>query len=363
MSGVAVPAPLLSANEPEAVVVSLAVDEGQAVSEGDVLCVLENTKTTEEVVAERSGFVVGVRVKQGDRVDAGDVLCWLAAAADWSPPAAAAGGPETVDGLPDGVRITQPALALARELGVDLGSLPVGPLVTADEVRRLAGVSGGAPAALGDGPDPGAIVVFGGGPHGRTLIDLLRAVPPWRVSGVIDDALEPGAIVHGVPVLGGSDAIPRVVADGVSSAANGVAGLTDVDQRIAVFAEMGAAGLAVPALVHPSAVVEPSARVEPGAQVLARAYVGTDAVVGFGSIVNTAAVVSHDCVVHTCANLSPGTVLAGMVVVGEGALLGLNVSVTIGVRIGARAQIGNGAVVNADVPDGAVVRAGTVWSG
>jgi acyl-[acyl carrier protein]--UDP-N-acetylglucosamine O-acyltransferase len=113
--------------------------------------------------------------------------------------------------------------------------------------------------------------------------------------------------------------------------------------------------------VHPSAVIDASAALADGVQVLAFGYVGAGASVGFGTLLNTAAVVSHDCAIGAQVNLSPGSLLAGEVVVGDGSLVGMGATVNIGVRVGAGVRIGNSAVVKADVPDGTVVRAGAVW--
>jgi acetyltransferase-like isoleucine patch superfamily enzyme len=73
--------------------------------------------------------------------------------------------------------------------------------------------------------------------------------------------------------------------------------------------------------------------------------------------------VSHDCTIGANSHIAPGAVLAGEVVVGEGALVGMGVTASVGLRIGDRCVIGNGSVVTADVPDGTVVSAGTVWPG
>lgn len=355
----AVVVPLLSANEPEAVVASLAVTEGMPVAKGDVLAVVENTKSTEEVLAPADGYAVALPAA-GAAVQAGDVLCWVAPQPDWRPmpPPAAAGDVDA----PEGLRISRPAAELARELGVDLASLPVGPLVTAAVVRAAAGraaapVAEPAPAGVPDG----RVVVLGGGGHGRTLVDALRAAGRHELVGVVDDGLPSGSHVSGVEVLGPTTDLARIRAGGVRLAVNGIGGISRPADRVAAFDRLVAAGFDLPAVVHPSAVVEPTATVGPGAQVLAHAYVGSAAEVGFGCLVNTAAVVSHDCRLESYVNVSPGALLAGGVIVGEGAVVGMGVTVNIGVRVGAGARVGNGAVVKADVLDGGLVRAGAVW--
>ena len=206
-----------------------------------------------------------------------------------------------------------------------------------------------------------AVVVYGGGGHGLTLIDALAVLPAFEVAGVIDDRLPVGSDVLGVPVLGGDEALEKALADGITHAINAVGAIADLSVRAAVFEKLLGRGFGCPKVVHPAAWLDPSATVSDGAHVLAQAYVGATASVGFGVVVNTAAIVSHGCVIGACANLSPGAMLAGDVSVGDRALVGMGATVNVGLRIGAGAIVGNSAVVKSDVPDGARVKAGQVW--
>jgi sugar O-acyltransferase (sialic acid O-acetyltransferase NeuD family) len=358
--------PLLNPNEPEALVAAVHVAEGQPVAAGEPLCTLETTKSAAEVTAEAGGYVVGLRAAVGQTVRAGEALCYLAETPDWTPPAAAPSAPGPA-AKPEGLRITQPALALAQSLGLDLGRLPVGPLVTEGLVRELAAGSSAMPRPGFDAPasafDPLAIVVYGGGGHGKSLIDLLRALGSYRLVGVLDDGLPAGTLVLGAAVLGGGEALAGLYAQGVRLAVNAVGGIGNVAVRIKVFKRLAEAGFACPAVVHPTALVEPSATLAAGMQVFPHAYVGSAAQAGFGTIVNTGAIVSHDCTLGNYVNISPGAMLAGGVTVGDGGLVGMGVTVNLGVKLGAGVRIGNGATVKADVPDGGVVRAGTLWPG
>lgn len=55
-------------------VVKILVEEGQAVTSGDGLVVLEAMKMENEIKAERDGVVQKIAVKEGQAVDGGDVL-------------------------------------------------------------------------------------------------------------------------------------------------------------------------------------------------------------------------------------------------------------------------------------------------
>lgn len=354
--------PLLNPNEPEARVAALHVREGQRVAAGDLLCTLETTKSTMDFTAEREGYIVGMQAREGDLLRAGEPLCWIAEQEGWTPPQAEAAAPDAGFELPEGLRITQPALALADEAGVDLAQLPRGPLVTQSIVRERMVVSGQPDLdALGGEYDPEAVIVYGGGGHGRSLIDLLRRDGSYRIVGVLDDGLEAGTQVMDLEILGGREALVRLAERGVRLAINAVGGIGDVASRIRVFSLLHQAGFACPALLHPAGWVETSAEVAAGTQIFAHAYVGSAVEVGYGVIVNTGAVVSHDCRLAPYVNISPGALLAGGVVVGEGALIGMGVTVNLNVKIGAGARVGNSAVIKDDVPASGVVRAGAVW--
>jgi sugar O-acyltransferase (sialic acid O-acetyltransferase NeuD family) len=361
-----VPIPLINPNEPEALLAGMHVVEGQLVAAGEPLCTLETTKSTADLVAEVDGYVMGLRFGLGQTVRAGELLCFLAASLDEALPAISLPDAPTTSIQPTqppaGLRITDPALELARRNDLDLSRLPIGPLVTEKTVRAFleAGIPGeyASPASAFD---PQGIIIYGGGGHGKSLIDLLRVLSTYQIAGIVDDGIPAGQVILGVPVLGGADTLPGISSQGVHLAVNAVGGIGDVAVRMKVFHVLADAHFACPPVIHPSAVVEPSARLSAGVQIFAHAYVGSEAQIGYGAIVNTGAIVSHDCGLGNYANISPGAMLAGGVQVGDGALVGMGATINLAVRIGAGARIGNGATIKADVPERGVVRAGSIW--
>ena len=208
---------------------------------------------------------------------------------------------------------------------------------------------------------PNALIVYGGGGHGKAVIDLVRSQNSYEIVGIVDDGLPVGSQVMGVPVLGGAEVLEELRALGVRLAANAIGGIGNITPRVVVFDRLKAAGFDFPALVHPSAVVEPTARLADGVQIFPHAYVGSDAEIGFGCILNIAALAPHDCVLEEVVNLSPGVLLAGNVHMGARSLIGMGVTINLNLTIGAEARIGNGATVKGDVPAGGVVRAGHIW--
>jgi acetyltransferase EpsM len=335
--------PLLNPNEPEALLAGLHVTEGQLVQQGDLLCTLETTKSTAEVLAEAGGYILGLSVLQGQTV--------------------LAGVNPTSDEPPVNLRITQPALALARQHNLDFSQLPRDVFITEDFVRNLLAKQSGKLDLLppSSAIDPTAIFVYGGGGHGKAVIELLRALRSYRVMAVIDDGIPAGGAILGTPLLGGVESLADLYAQGVRLAVNAVGGIGNLAIRIQIFNRLAQAGFACPAIVHPTAYIEPSANLSAGVQVFPHAYIGSEARLGFGCIVNTGAIVSHDCTLGDYVNISPGAILAGEVQVGSGALIGMGATINLRASIGAGVRIGNGATVKSDVPEQGIVRAGHIW--
>jgi acetyltransferase EpsM len=370
--------PLLNPNETESVLVTLNVRNGQKVTTGDILGVLETTKSTGEIIAEAEGYVEGLSRTQGEGACAGDVLCYLVDSLQKNETREPSVDPvrlpepsQPAPDLPEGLRITQPALALVRHEEMDLSSLPIGPIVTEGMVREILSRQKThsrqtEPAQrslehVGNPIDPAALVIYGGGGHGKSLIELVRLLKVYQLAGIIDDGLPAGGEVLGVPVLGGKEALNSLFLRGVRLAVNAVGGIGNLGSRLEVFDNLAQAGFSCPTLVHPTAFVEASARLSSGVQVLPHAYIGSSVQVGFGSIINTGAIVSHDCSLGEAVNLSPGAILAGAVQVGARAMIGMGVTVNLEVKVGTGARIGNGATVKADVPAGTIVKAGSTW--
>jgi len=206
-----------------------------------------------------------------------------------------------------------------------------------------------------------ALLIYGGGGHGKVIIDLVTALNRYELIGVIDDRLPAGSQIMGLPVLGGTETLLEMQQHGIHLAINAVGGIGNFAIRQKVFDSLAQAGFTCPTVVHPTAFIEPSATLDDGVQVLSQSYISSDAKIGFGTVVNAGVVVSHDCILGKCVNLSPGAMLAGNVRVEDFAQIGMAATVNLDLKIGARSRIGNGATVKADVPADWIVRAGTIW--
>lgn len=195
------------------------------------------------------------------------------------------------------------------------------------------------------------MVVIGAGGHAKVVIEAIRAGGLGEIRGLIDPAPATQNVL-GLPVLGGDEMLPELMAQDITVAVVAL-GNNAVRQRIG--AKLRAFGFALPAIVHPSALISPSARLGEGVVVMARAVVGTEAMVGDFAIINTSASIDHDNVIAAAAHVAPGCALAGNVAVGERTLVGVGSAVRPGVTIAADVVVGAGSAVVSDIPAGITV--------
>ncbi len=192
-------------------------------------------------------------------------------------------------------------------------------------------------------------MVIGAGGHAKVVVELARSCG-FEVVGCLDADATPRLVV-GAPVIGKDDMAAHLLSGGVSCAALGI-GNNRVRERIG--AEMDALGFALPALISPRAVVSPSALVEHGTIVMPGAVLNAECRIGPFGIVNTSASIDHDCRLATAVHVAPGSRLAGSVIVGDRAMIGVGSAVAPGVSIGADATLGAGATAVHDIPSNTI---------
>jgi len=217
--------PLINPNEPESLLAELLVEDGELVKPGQLLASFETTKSTFELNAETGGYVRGLRFKAGESARAGELLCFLTTSADQPLPVVeAAQEPAKKQSAPAGLRITQPAMALAKELHIDFDTLPKGSLITESVVRELG-------ASIPAEEDPTALLIYGGGGHAKSLIDLIRRMGSFAIAGILDDSIAAGTLILDVPVLGGGELLPALRRKGIFQAVNAVGGIGSIAPR------------------------------------------------------------------------------------------------------------------------------------
>src|SRR5262245_47717123 len=189
------------------------------------------------------------------------------------------------------------------------------------------------------------LLILGSGAHARAVADVALACG-WSSAGFV---AAPGTPVSAPGVVGSDDDLPRLAASRKFDGAVVGVGNAALARRPTLFARLREARIAMPSLVHPSAVVSPSARVGAGSVVFPNVTLGAEVVVGENAVLYSGSVVEHDSRIGDHAYLAPGVILCGNVRVEIGAFVGAGAIIVPGVVIGKEASVPAGARVAADV--------------
>ena len=185
--------------------------------------------------------------------------------------------------------------------------------------------------------------IYGASGHGKVVIDIVHS-RMLEIHQILDD--NPAITgIYDYPVV--HDFKPEVLRRRTLIAIG--------DNRTRKKVVNDFSGTFFQGISHATAVVDSTVEMGEGTVVMANAAVNADTIIGAHCIINTGCVVEHDCVLEDFVHISPGSILAGGVRVGEGSHVGIGALVIPGKRIGKWCTIGAGAVIIEDVPDFATV--------
>ncbi|GLZ38311.1 acetyltransferase [Actinokineospora sp. NBRC 105648] len=195
------------------------------------------------------------------------------------------------------------------------------------------------------------LLLVGAGGLAREVLAAARALPDqFTPLGLLDDdPVRHGVTLDGLQVLGPAELVHQhedaLVLVCVASPGR-PDGRAKVVRRLNLPAERYAT------LVHPMASVAAGTELGEGTVLLAGAVITAPQRVGAHVLAMPHVLFTHDDVVGDFVTCAGRAALAGAVTVAESAYLGAGSLVRQGVRVGARAVIGMGAVVLSDIPDG-----------
>lgn len=192
------------------------------------------------------------------------------------------------------------------------------------------------------------VVVIGGGGHARAVLDILLQTKGLEIVGFTSPARDHRTeALTGVAYAGPDEVLPQVYARGIEYA---FVAIGDNQLRKSRLEHARVLGFTLINALSPHAVVSARASIGTGVAILPGAVVNAGTTIGDGSIINTNASIDHDCVIGEFVHVAPACALAGNVVVGAQAMLGIGTRVIPGISIGSGTVVGAGSVVLKDLP-------------
>lgn len=189
------------------------------------------------------------------------------------------------------------------------------------------------------------LILIGGGGHGESVIDSIRSANEYDIIGILDQMLEAGTSISGVPVLGTDELLSDLCHQGISYGVIAVGSLGDPRPRIRIYETLKQNGLVLPNIIDKSAVLSQNVSMGEGSFIGKGVIIGAGAVLGKGCIINTGAIIEHGASIGDFVHIAPGCVLCGNVSVGKHTHIGAGTTVIQNITIGDNTMIGAGSLV------------------
>jgi UDP-N-acetylbacillosamine N-acetyltransferase len=193
--------------------------------------------------------------------------------------------------------------------------------------------------------------IWGASGHAQFVLNIISLAGDIEIVGFIDDVSpwKTGESCSGLPVLGGREVLPRLLAEGVSGC---VFGFGNCSSRLRLGDFVQESGFSILSALHPNASIAATAKIGAGVVIGPSVVVDADCVIEDNCILNNSCCISHGTQVGRGTHICPGVTTGGNVHIGSGSWIGIGSNVLEKVSIGSHSYIGAGSLVTKQVPDG-----------
>ena len=195
------------------------------------------------------------------------------------------------------------------------------------------------------------IFIYGGGGHGKVVIDIIRSsFETLTIAGIFDDdPLKFNQDFYGCRILGSIKNAEKPISTLILAIGNNF-----IRKNKAEFCKKMIENFAT--IIDKSALISSSVQIKSGTVVMPGAKINANVLIGHHCIINTGAIIEHDCQIGHYSHIAPGSVLTGDVCIGDLTLIGANATIIPGIKIGNHCLIGAGSVITRNIPDNSIAQ-------
>jgi sugar O-acyltransferase (sialic acid O-acetyltransferase NeuD family) len=365
----------ISANDDNGTIVEWLHTTSQEVNKGQILCMVETTKSIFEIESPASGYFFPL-CSVGEVVEVGvtigvitDVQVSQEEVMRLLEQEQQAQMPEVVIPVTGEATLTMKAQLMAKQLGIDPAELPRnGKKITEEEVRKYAeSKNTSLPSnrqimdTVRERYPEGSIqriVIIGGGDGAVQVLDVLAKTPGQQAVAILDDNPElRGKKVNGVPVTGGID-IDRIVDQYEQGEFDAVviSISTIIKLRAEIFEKLKGRGIPFANVIHPSVVKGMNVKMGEGNIIMAFTHLGACASLGDNNFISAYCSIEHHNEMGNHCSFGPGVITSSRVIFGDQVRCGTGIFIEPKISIGAKSVIGSGCIIWQNVPAGAILK-------
>lgn len=345
--------PKLGTNDSTAQFVQWFVEAGNQVSSGALLCELETTKATLEVVSPGQGFLFPL-VEAGSTVEEGLPLAVLTDEENYDVATWTRKG--TAENSGSAFEPTRKAQILLEKHGLEASDLPtpLGPRLSEADVEAFLRDQSSTKNRIGFGLTS-RLAILGGVSGGGALI-VIDAVR--RMSDIVPVAIydqnpaHKGHHILGVPILGSvEDCLDRDYANGVFDCLV-IAFNRDLSARHTMFTDLVERAYRFINVVDPSVDLRSGVELGSGNVLLGHSYIGACSKIGDNNFLSAGVSIEHGNLLGDSCSFGPGVFTSGNVTIGDRVRFGTGIHIEPGLEVGSDAVIGSGQTLVSSVEAG-----------
>lgn len=193
------------------------------------------------------------------------------------------------------------------------------------------------------------ILLIGNGGHAKVIKDIIDSSNQYMFKGYLDDSILDYSEENGLIY----DNLNNIIEYKDDFYFNISIGNNKI--RELIFNKLGLSLEKYPVLIHPTSIVGNNVDINFGTVIMANTVINADTKIGIHSIINTGAIVEHDNVISDYVHISPNSTLTGGVRVGIKSQIGASATVIPETSIGENSIVGAGATVVNNIGDNQTV--------
>jgi sugar O-acyltransferase (sialic acid O-acetyltransferase NeuD family) len=196
------------------------------------------------------------------------------------------------------------------------------------------------------------ILLFGGGGHGKSCVDVIESSGEFEISGIVDPSIKKLDLPYKLINL---EEPYEFLRETIDNAIVSVGQIKHADVRKKIYSKLKEYKFHLPVIQSQYAYKSKYSEVDEGTILMHFSLVNSYSTIGKNCIINSKSLIEHDAVVGDHSHIATGAILNGGVKVGDETFIGSNTVIAPGKSIGNRCVINAGLFINEDIPDGKTV--------
>jgi len=196
------------------------------------------------------------------------------------------------------------------------------------------------------------ILLFGGGGHSKSCVDVIESSGVFQISGIVDPFLQELDLPY---ELINEEEPYEFLRKTIDNAIVSVGQIESPDIRKRIYSRLKAYKFNLPVIQSKYAYKSKYSEVDEGTILMHFSLVNSFSTIGKNCIINSKSLLEHDVVVGDHCHIATGAILNGGVTVGDQTFIGSNTVIAQGKCIGKNCIISAGLFINEDVPDGKTI--------